>query len=105
VFYELNAVNLSETEPELQGNLHSKENAFGPYKMKTNVTLLVGSAIFLKTIASGTHSDPKFGRRGGDVTCIDARGKFRNAVPSCVLLRKNFRNVVPVLSAIKYPCL
>jgi hypothetical protein len=30
------------------------------------------TAIFLKKIASGTHSDPKFGRRGG-VSYIDVR--------------------------------
>jgi hypothetical protein len=61
------------------------------------------NAIFLKKIGSGTHSDPKFGRRGGGVSYIDDRKKrFRNAVPVCVLLRKNFRNGVP---SQKYICL
>jgi hypothetical protein len=47
------------------------------------------------TRRTGTHSDPKFGRRGGGVSYIDAKKRFRIAVPVCVLLRKNFRNGVP----------
>jgi hypothetical protein len=46
--------------------------------------------------SSGTRSDPKFGRRGRDVSYIESREKrFRNAVPACVLLRKNYRYGVP----------
>jgi hypothetical protein len=47
--------------------------------------------------SSGTHSDPKFGRRGEGVIYIDDRKKrFRNGIPACVLLRKNFRDSVPL---------
>jgi hypothetical protein len=45
------------------------------------------------------HSDPKFGRRGGGVSYIDARGKrFQNAILACVVLRKNFQNSFPAHS-------
>jgi hypothetical protein len=37
--------------------------------------LEVSSAVLLKKIRSGTHSDPEFGRRGGGVSYIDARKK------------------------------
>jgi hypothetical protein len=68
-----------------------------------SVTVL-RSAIFLKKMGSGTHSDPKFGRRGGGVSYIDYRKKgFRNSVPACVLLRKSFRNGVPALFVTKSP--
>jgi hypothetical protein len=35
----------------------------------------MSSAIFLKKIGSGMHSDSKFGWRGGGVSYIDAREK------------------------------
>jgi hypothetical protein len=53
-------------------------------------------------MGSGTHSDPKFDQRVGNVSYIDARKKsFRNAVSLCVLLRKNFRNGVASRSVTK----
>jgi hypothetical protein len=38
-----------------------------------NITIL--SATFLNKIGSRSHSDPKFGQRGGGVSCISARKK------------------------------
>jgi hypothetical protein len=59
------------------------------------------SAIFLKKIGSGMHSDKKFGQRGRGVRYIDARKKrFRNGIPACARSRKNFWNGVP---SQKYP--
>jgi hypothetical protein len=61
-------------------------------------------AIFLKKIGSGTNSDPKFCRRWGGISYIDARAKkFRNVVSACVILRKIFRNGVPARSVTKIP--
>jgi hypothetical protein len=52
------------------------------------------SAIFLKKIGSGMHSDPKFGQRRG-MCYIDATVKgFWDAIPAYVLLSKNFQNAV-----------
>jgi hypothetical protein len=39
------------------------------------ISTSVFSAIFLKKIGSGTHSDRKFGWRGGGISYIDARKK------------------------------
>jgi hypothetical protein len=53
-----------------------------------------------------TQSDPKFGRRGGSVSHIDARKKgFRNTVPACTLVRKNFWNGVLARSITRIPLL
>jgi hypothetical protein len=50
---------------------------------------ILHSAIFLKKIGSGMHSDPKFDQRGGGDSYINAKEKtFQNAVPVCVLVRK-----------------
>jgi hypothetical protein len=46
------------------------------------------SAIVLRKIGSGKHSDPNFGWRVGGFSYIDARKRIWNAVPACVLLRK-----------------
>jgi hypothetical protein len=52
--------------------------------------------------SSGTHSDSTFGRRGGGVSCTDARGKrFQNTVPVFVLLGMHLRNGVPARSVTK----
>jgi hypothetical protein len=62
----------------------------------------MSSAIFLKKIGSGMHSDPKFGWRGGGVSYIDAREKrFQNTIPACALLRKNFSNNILACSVTK----
>jgi hypothetical protein len=55
------------------------------------------SAIFLKKICSGRHSDQKFGWRRWGVKFYRCQGKkrLRNTVPACSILRKNFRNGVP----------
>jgi hypothetical protein len=49
------------------------------------------SAIFLKKIGSGMHSDPKFSPRGGDVHYVDARKKrFCNALAlQCIIVKWN----------------
>jgi hypothetical protein len=38
-------------------------------------------AIFLKKIGSGTHSDPEFGWRRGDVTYMSMPGKKGSGMP------------------------
>jgi hypothetical protein len=43
------------------------------FAFEASLFISVGSAIFLNKIGSGTHSDPKFGRRGGGVSYIDDR--------------------------------
>jgi hypothetical protein len=43
--------------------------------------MLICSAIFLKKIGSGTHSDQKFGQTGGSVSYIDARNKKVSGTP------------------------
>jgi hypothetical protein len=49
------------------------------------------------------QSDPKFGRRGGGVSYIDARQKrFWNPILACILLR-NFQNGVPAHTITKIP--
>jgi hypothetical protein len=46
------------------------------FAFEASLFISVGSAIFLKKIGSGTHSDPKFGRSGGGVSYIDDRKGF-----------------------------
>jgi hypothetical protein len=57
---------------------------------------IVSVIYFLKNRGSGTHSDTKFGLRGG-VSYTDVwKEIFLKAVPVCILLRKNltaFRHV------------
>jgi hypothetical protein len=54
------------------------ENTFIERVIIYFVGMFFNSAIFLKKIGSETHSDPKFGRRGGGVNYIDARKKKRS---------------------------
>jgi hypothetical protein len=62
------------------------------------------SAIFLKKIGSGMHSDQKFGQRARGVRYIDAgKKRFRNGIPACARSRKNFWNGVPARSITKIP--
>jgi hypothetical protein len=42
--------------------------------------LFLSSGVFLKKMGSGTHSEPKFDRRGRAVNYIDSRKKIPNAV-------------------------
>jgi hypothetical protein len=63
---------------------------------------MVTSAIFQKKIGSRTHSDPKFGWRGG-VSYINVMSLIQNTVPACVTLRKNFQNGVLARSVTKVP--
>jgi hypothetical protein len=66
--------------------------------------MVSASAVFLKKIGSGKHSDPKFGWRAGGVCCIDAKKKrFQNTILACVLLRNNFWNGVMTHSIPKIP--
>jgi hypothetical protein len=68
--------------------------------------ILLCSAISLKKIGSGTHSDPNYGWRAGGVSYINIkRRRFWNAVLACALLRKNFWNGVPACSITKIPLL
>jgi hypothetical protein len=39
------------------------------------VHIVTTSVIFINKVGSGAHRDPKFGRRGGGVSYIDARIK------------------------------
>jgi hypothetical protein len=68
--------------------------------------ILAGNAIFPKKICSGTHSDPKFSRRGEGVSYIDARKiRFQNIILVCTFLRKNLQNSIPARSVTKIPLL
>jgi hypothetical protein len=88
---------MRQTQQEKQGDKSKAKVLFLYHCCYSYYTRL--GAIFLKEIGSGTNIDPKFGRRGGDVSYIDAREK----VPACVLLKKNFRNGVTALFVTKYP--
>jgi hypothetical protein len=68
-----------------------------------SMDICINSATFINKIDFGTHSDPKFGWRGGGVIILMPRKKgFQNTVPACIILRKNFQNGVP---SQKYNCL
>jgi hypothetical protein len=52
-------------------------------KLRSSHLIPLINAIFLKKVGSGTHSDPKLGRRGGVVVSIPGK-----EVPACVLFLK-----------------
>jgi hypothetical protein len=64
----------SKQEKRFTQKSSKKETALG------DLYIYRGSAIFLKKIGSGMHSDPKFGQRGGGFSCNDARRKGSGTV-------------------------